>query len=192
MLKYIQTKDIKYEGKLFRGRKIIGTEETLKIIYPLIDKAIFTWGWRSKKEQEEMVKKGVSKTLDSNHRRGVAYDIWNWKECEKEMRKLGFINDLSWDPGHFPFGGENKARKNYKIIDELPKKLEEYKKEIVKKVAEEKKEIIDGTKIEHYNIPPQIKVPDHIAEPNEMVVDNSNPLLKIFGMIGKFIDLIKK
>lgn len=128
MLKYIMTKDVSYKGQLFRGRKIIGTEETLALIYPLIGKAIFVWGWRSKEQQDEMVKKGSSKTMDSNHCRGVAYDIWNWQECEAEMRKLGFINDLKpWDPGHFPFGGEDKARKNYPIILSLPKKLEEYK-----------------------------------------------------------------
>lgn len=127
-LKYITTKDVTYKGKLFRGRKIIGTEKTLALIYPLIGKAIFTSGWRSKKEQEEILRKGASKTMDSNHRRGIAYDIWNWQEIEKEMKKLGFINDLKpWDPGHFPFGGENKARKNFPIIDSLPKNIEKYK-----------------------------------------------------------------
>ncbi len=128
MLKFITTKNVTYKGKLYRGRKIIGTEDTLALIYPLIGKAIFTWGWRSKAEQAEMVKKGVSKTMDSNHRRGVAYDIYNWKEMEAKMNKLGFINDLKpWDPGHFPLGGEKKARKNFSLIDALPKKLEEYK-----------------------------------------------------------------
>jgi hypothetical protein len=137
MLRYINTKDIKYKGQLFRGRKIIGTEETLALIYPLRDKAIFVSGWRSKTEQEVMVKKGASKTMDSNHRRGVAYDIWNWSEMEASMRKLGFINDISLDKNHFPLGGEAKARKNYKIIDFLPNKLEEYKPK--NKPAEKKK-----------------------------------------------------
>ena len=86
MLKYITTKSVTSKGQLFRGRKIIGTEETLALIYPLIGKAIFVSGWRSKTEQEAMVKKGASKTMDSNHRRGVAYDIWNWKEMEKDIK----------------------------------------------------------------------------------------------------------
>jgi len=126
-MKYINTSDITYNGRLFRGRKIIGTKETLALIYPLRKKAIFTHGWRSKEEQAEMVKKGVSKTLDSNHRRGVAYDIWNWKEMEGEMKKIGFINDLKpWDPGHFTPGGEAHARKTYPVL-ELTKNVDEYK-----------------------------------------------------------------
>ena len=128
MLKFIVTKDITYKGQLFKSRKIIAEEKMLALIFPLIEKAIFTHGWRSEAEQREYVNKGTSKTMDSNHRRGVCFDIWNWQECEDDMKKLGFINDLKpWDPGHFPFGGEEKARVNYVIINKLPEPLEEYK-----------------------------------------------------------------
>lgn len=125
------TKDIRFEGQLFRGRKIVAEEEMLRLILK-VPEAIVTWGWRSKEQQAEMVKKGTSKTMDSNHRRGVAFDIWNWQQVEKKMKALGFVNDLKpWDPGHFTPGGEEAARKKYKIIDSLPKDLQEYKEKPV-------------------------------------------------------------
>ena len=148
MMKFIITKDVTYNGKLYRGRKIIGTDDTLALIYPLIGKAIFTSGWRSKAEQAEMVKKGVSKTMDSNHRRGVAYDIYNWKDMEVPMNKIGFINDLKpWDPGHFPIWGESKARKNFPIIDTLPTDIQEFNPseefmKPTKKLAEAYKDLV--------------------------------------------------
>lgn len=177
MLKYITTHDIKYKGQLYKGRRILGTEEMLAKIYPLRKKAIFTSGWRSKAEQAEMVKKGVSKTMDSNHRRGVAFDIWNWKEMEAEMKKIGFINDISWDKFHFTPGGEAKARSKYQIIDSLPDKLKEYKPKTTKTeaksepVAVKKNEVVSTPQEAPKTPPASISAPTRedspILEPAE-------------------------
>jgi hypothetical protein len=182
MLKFLTTGNITYKGQLFRGRKIIGTEETLALIYPLRNKAIFTSGWRSKAEQAEMVKKGASKTMDSNHLRGCAYDIWNWSEMEKEMRKLGFKNEISWDKGHFPLGGEDSARKNYKIISSLPKVLEEYKPKTVKNAP------ISSTEVSNDLI--QIKIAPSVSEvaktiPQEIQTIKLSDLPKIGEIISQ-------
>lgn len=110
-------------------RKIIGRTEMLKELLKvegLNRKDITVYSsWRSLEEQKALVKAGKSKTLNSNHRRGVAVDIIGWDKVEKEMRKHGMINDISWDRNHFVLGGEVKGT-TYGLIDSLPQNLQEF------------------------------------------------------------------
>lgn len=126
MLKYIKTKDAKHNGLLYRCRKVIADEKLLEKLVKVPEAIVYS-SWRSLAEQKELFKQGKSKTLYSNHRRGMAVDVINWKDVEKKMNKVGLINDISWDKNHFTLGGESKATK-YPIYDELPKDLKEYKK----------------------------------------------------------------
>lgn len=161
MLKYITTKDIKYKGQLYKGRKIIAHKDLLKLLLQ-VPEAIAYSGWRSLAEQKKLVAEGKSKTLNSNHRRGVAVDVINWKEVEPKMRKLGLINDISWDKNHFALGGESKATK-YPLIDTVPKVLDECGvKQVSKKKKEESNTQIPIT-VETPTVPPNLK-PESVPE----------------------------
>lgn len=186
MLKFIQTKDIKYNGQLYRGRKIIAHKDLLKLLLQ-VPEAIAYSGWRSLDEQKKLVAEGKSKTLNSNHRRGVAVDVINWKEVEPKMRKLGLINDISWDRNHFALGGESKATK-YPLIDVLPKVLDEHgkpKKEVDKK-KKEPKTIQIPIKVEK-PVTPQNLAPTATVEPIKLSELTPRPEITIWQLIIKFL-----
>lgn len=94
--------------------------------------------WRSLTMQKQLVAKGASKTLYSNHRRGTAVDCaadWDYVErIAPTMKKYGLVNDLAyikgnktsdvklsgyvgWDAGHWNYGSNSEAGK-YPIINE--------------------------------------------------------------------------
>lgn len=94
--------------------------------------------WRSLAMQKQLVAKGASKTLYSNHRRGTAVDCaadWPYiKKIRPTMNKYGLVNDLAylkgnmadddqlpgyvpWDGGHWNFGSNSHAQ-SFPIIDE--------------------------------------------------------------------------
>lgn len=120
-----------------------------------------TSSWRSLTLQRQLVARGASKTLVSNHRRGTAMDVVaNWgyiKRIASTMKKYGLINDLAyakyqsgrivattdlpragyvaWDGGHFQWESNQKAM-SYPLIDEVPALLtqfsmQEYENKIV-------------------------------------------------------------
>ena len=99
-----------------------------------------TGGWRSLALQKQLVAKGASKTLYSNHRRGSAIDCaadWDYiKRIRPTMNKYGLVNDLAyikgnvtdddpiaggvpWDGGHWNFKSNAEAMA-FPIIDEAP------------------------------------------------------------------------
>lgn len=94
--------------------------------------------WRSLTMQTQLVAKGASKTLYSNHRRGTAADCaadWDYiKKIRPTMNKYGLVNDLAylkgsktsadplpgyvaWDGCHWQLTSNTVAAK-YPIIDE--------------------------------------------------------------------------
>lgn len=114
--------------------KGIGYKETLGFV--LSDEV--TGGWRSLALQKQLVAKGASKTLYSNHRRGSAVDCaadWAYiKAIRPTMNKYGLVNDLAyikgnqtdddpipggvaWDGGHWNYKSNAEAMK-FPIIDE--------------------------------------------------------------------------
>lgn len=89
-----------------------------------------TGSWRSLELQRQLVAKGVSKTLLSNHRRGTAVDCYPDVPyidlIAPIMRKHGFDNDLRpWDKDHFQWKS-NVIASSYPIVDQLPSILKEY------------------------------------------------------------------
>jgi hypothetical protein len=83
-----------------------------------------TCSWRSETTQRQLVNKGASRTMYSNHRRGTSIDVladWNYiNKIAPVMKKHGLVNDLAywnkrtgqtratpakgfvaWDGGHF-------------------------------------------------------------------------------------------
>lgn len=124
MLKYIDQGEKKYNGQTYRPRRIVGHPDALRALSKVKEAIVYS-SWRSLAEQKKLVAEGKSKTLQSNHRRGTAFDCVNWKEIEPKMRKAGLINDISLDRNHFTLGGEAKAA-NYPIIDNLPDPLTKY------------------------------------------------------------------
>lgn len=125
MLKYYIQPAKRYNGLLYRERKVILDEKMIERVLTVPEAIVYS-SWRSLAEQKKLLAEGKTKTLYSNHRRGLAVDIINWKEVEPKMRKVRLINDISWDRNHFTLGGEAVAAKE-KIYDSLPAKLEEYK-----------------------------------------------------------------
>ncbi len=107
--------------------------------------------WRSLTLQKELVAKGSSKTLYSNHRRGTAVDCaadWDYiNRIKSTMNKYGLFNDLAyakyqgskivatadakktgyvaWDGGHWNWQSNSKAE-SYPIIDKLSGELQKY------------------------------------------------------------------
>jgi len=121
MLKsYIQP-DRKFDGKLYKARKVVVDEKLLERLKK-VPEAIVISSFRTLEEQKVMVAKGASKTLQSNHRRGMAVDCVNWESIQDKMRAVGLINDISWDKNHFAYDGETKAAKYplYNIDNSTP------------------------------------------------------------------------
>ena len=107
-----------------------------------------TCSWRSLVSQKQLVAKGASKTLYSNHRRGTAVDCvadWDYiKKIAPTMKKHGFVNDLAywnketgqtspsqlpgyvaWDGGHWNWMSNAHAAE-YIVRDELPLIFDEF------------------------------------------------------------------
>lgn len=99
-----------------------------------------TCSWRSATLQAQLVAQGASKTMWSNHRAGVAIDVYaDWDYINKLapiMKKYGLVNDLAywnkstgntsaiplpgyvaWDGGHFNWKSNTHAN-TYRIINE--------------------------------------------------------------------------
>lgn len=85
--------------------------------------------WRSLSAQTQLVAKGASKTLWSNHRRGVAVDCaWSGDEATRAyleriapiMNRYGLVNDLApWDAVHWQWKS-NAVSQSFPIANELP------------------------------------------------------------------------
>lgn len=90
-----------------------------------------TCSWRTNETQQQLVDKGVSWTLLSNHRRGTAIDVmadWDYiGKIEQIMYKHGLVNDLRQygDGGHFNLLSNTHAG-SYPIINELPANIPEF------------------------------------------------------------------
>lgn len=110
MLKSYTQPDKKFNGKLYKARKVVVDEKLLERLKK-VPEAIVISSFRTLEEQKVMVAKGASKTLKSNHRRGMAVDCVNWESIQDKMRAVGLINDISWDKNHFAYDGEAKAAK---------------------------------------------------------------------------------
>lgn len=150
------------------GRKVIGLPFFLKALLKahedltrqgvsygntvgLVPAGEETASWRSLTLQKQLVAKGASKTLVSNHRRGTAMDVvanWDYiKRIAPTMKKYSLINDLAyakyqngrivatsdlprtgyttWDGGHFQWQSNQKAM-GFPIIDEVPVLLTQF------------------------------------------------------------------
>jgi hypothetical protein len=110
MLKSYTQSDKKFDGKLYKARKVVVDEKLLERLRK-VPEAIVVSSFRTLEEQKAIVAKGASKTLQSNHRRGMAVDCVNWESIQDKMRAVGLINDISWDKNHFSYDGETKAAK---------------------------------------------------------------------------------
>lgn len=105
-----------------------------------------TASWRSLVLQQQLVNKGASKTLESNHRRGTAIDcVADWGYINliaPTMRKHGLYNDLAyikgsqtsadplpgyvaWDGGHWNYQSNRNAQ-SWPLINTLPPILKEF------------------------------------------------------------------
>ncbi len=102
--------------------------------------------WRSEAYQKQLVEKGSSKTMYSNHRRGTAVDCaadWPYiNRIRSTMNKYELFNDLAyvgngrtdddkfpgsspWDGGHWNWKSNAEAQK-YDIINKLPVTLNQF------------------------------------------------------------------
>lgn len=127
MLKWYTQPAKKYNGQFYRERTIILDEKMIEVMMK-IPEAIVVSSWRSLEEQKAMVAKGASRTLLSNHRRGMAVDIVNWAEIDKKLESLGLVNDLSWDQNHYTLEGESKTAIKYPMYDSFnPNEFNQYK-----------------------------------------------------------------
>ena len=134
-LKVYKQKAMKFNGLTYRARDVIADELYLDRLTK-VPEAIVVSSWRSLAEQKVMVANGKSKTLNSNHRRGMACDIVNWNAVgmQAKLREVGLMNDITWDRNHFAYDSESKATR-FPLIDALPKKLEEYKKKVSNEIV---------------------------------------------------------
>lgn len=99
--------------------------------------------WRSEAYQRQLVERGASKTMYSNHRRGTAVDCaadWGYiRKIRPIMNKHGLFNDLAyigngkadddqfagsvpWDGGHWNWKSNVEAQA-FDIINKLPATL---------------------------------------------------------------------
>lgn len=86
--------------------------------------------WRGEALQAQLLAKGATKTMTSNHRRGVALDVYPDRayvaRIAQTMRKHGLVNDLGdWDLVHFNWVS-NAHSWSYPIINELPGFLNQF------------------------------------------------------------------
>ena len=95
-----------------------------------VSSEVVTASWRSLALQTQLVAKGASKTLSSNHRRGTAVDCFpDEKYIEAiipTMKKYGLVNDLApWDKDHFQWQSNGIAM-TFPIFNQLPTLLKEF------------------------------------------------------------------
>jgi len=115
MIVKVKQKSKRINGQLYRAREYMVHEHMAEML-SRVPEAFVVSSWRSLEEQKAMVAKGASKTLQSNHMRGVAVDVANWAEVQDKMNSIGLFNDIPWDRNHFTIGGERKAARTYPII----------------------------------------------------------------------------
>ena len=100
-----------------------------------------TGSWRSEVMQKQLLAKGASKTLYSNHRIGTAVDCvpdWDYiNHIKPFMNNYGLVNDLAeiwdakkgkmvpWDGGHWNWKS-NKEAQQFDIISSLPLTLKQF------------------------------------------------------------------
>jgi len=89
-----------------------------------------TGSWRSETTQKQLLARGASKTMASNHRRGVAVDCFPDRAYIEKIRpfmnKYKLVNDLApWDAVHWQYVS-NAHCWSYEIINELPGFLNEF------------------------------------------------------------------
>lgn len=190
MLKFITQPTKIYNGATYKARKIIADEKLLERLVKVPEALVYS-SWRSLAEQKVLVAEGKSKTLYSNHRRGMAVDCINWKDVQDKMKKVGLINDISWDLNHFAFDGESKASK-YPLYDALPKVLEEYKPkpkiDPTQPVIEPEVQVPTPTP----NVPPSVpETPITRTEIEKAIEGLKNNPTKPTGVIYNPLDTIK-
>jgi hypothetical protein len=121
MLFYVDRPTIEYNGVKYVQGRVYGREDALRALAKVPEAIVVprTGSFRSPKEQEALVQQGTSWTTNSNHRRGLAFDIQNFKEVRDKMIANGFTHPATqegWnmDFFHFVYGGSEKevARTN--------------------------------------------------------------------------------
>jgi len=121
MLYFINQPTAKYLGQWYLQKKVYGRQEALEALLK-VPNAIVVESYRTREEQQKHIANGTSWTMDSNHRRGVAFDVVNFSEVRDEMLAAGFTHpgtQEGWgkDYFHFVYGGsEEKARMKYPIL----------------------------------------------------------------------------
>lgn len=115
-----------YKGQKYSARWIFLRKEVIDLVHDIPGLIIYE-SYRTRSEQQKMVDTGRSRTLQSNHRRGVAIDVINWKEMQPILRSRGMINDISWDRNHYTLGGERKAARSFPILNIIRSQVREYK-----------------------------------------------------------------
>jgi hypothetical protein len=121
MLFYADRPTIKYNDINYNQGRVYGREDALRALQRVPEAIVVprTGSFRSPSEQAELVAKGTSWTTNSNHRRGLAFDIQNFNEVRDKMLAQGFTHPATqegWnmDFFHFVYGGSEKevARTN--------------------------------------------------------------------------------
>ena len=115
MLFYVDRPTIEYNGVKYAQGRVYGREDALRALAKVPEAIVVpkTGSFRSPKEQEDLVQQGTSWTTNSNHRRGLAFDIQNFKEVRDKMIANGFTHPATqegWnmDFFHFVYGGSEK------------------------------------------------------------------------------------
>lgn len=115
MLFYVDRPTIEYNGVKYAQGRVYGREDALRALAKVPEAIVVprTGSFRSPKEQEALIQQGTSWTTNSNHRRGLAFDIQNFKEVRDKMIANGFTHPATqegWnmDFFHFVYGGSEK------------------------------------------------------------------------------------
>ena len=115
MLFYVDRPTIEYNGVKYAQGRVYGREDALRALQKVPEAIVVprTGSFRSPSEQEDLVQQGTSWVTNSNHRRGLAFDIQNFKEVRDKMIANGFTHPATqegWnmDFFHFVYGGSEK------------------------------------------------------------------------------------
>ena len=121
MLFYVDRPTIEYNNIKYNQGRVYGREDALRALQRVPEAIVVprTGSFRSPSEQQALVDAGTSWTTNSNHRRGLAFDIQNYNEVRDKMLANGFTHPATqenWnmDYFHFVYGGSEKevARTN--------------------------------------------------------------------------------
>ena len=121
MLFYVDRPTIEYNGNKYAQGRVYGREDALRALAKVPEAIVIprTGSFRSPQEQQALIQQGTSWTTNSNHRRGLAFDIQNFNEVRDKMIANGFTHPATqegWnmDFFHFVYGGSEKevARTN--------------------------------------------------------------------------------